>query len=301
MTPSDLSIIIPSYRSQDTLRICLNALTDQSGRVSHEIIVIDSSPDEVVERICQDYAGVVCVRLKNKTLPGIARNIGADNASGETLVFLDADVFLEADALLRVLEYSRQGYKIFGGALDIASGSCVPWGIIEHYYFNHEAHRRRGVCRRKNLSSALLVVDRRLFNEVGGFEDIPRMQDTELTERISCQGTPLYFFPDVRGQQLQTATFTGLCKKVAINGNNLFFIRYSNGITPLKRMFFSIGLPLLTFIKMTRINVRNFVYQGWSGRLIAILLCPAIYFLGLFWMMGFYKALLSKDGMSHAR
>ena len=64
---------------------------------------------------------------------------------------------------------------------------------------------------------------------MGGFADIPRMQDTELTERIrNSSGTQLGFEPSVVGYQIQDSNLKKVLKKIYITGNNIYFLRYQN-------------------------------------------------------------------------
>ena len=301
MRNTQVSVILPSFNSENTLERCLRALFDQSHDVEYEIIVVDSSSGQAVDSICRVFQKVKLVKLKDRVSPGVARNIGTKEAVGQVFVFLDTDVFLSSDAISQIWINYQRGYKIFGGALEVAPGSSVPWGIIEHLFFNHESLPHRPLSLRNNLSSALMVVDRNIFTEAGGFKDIPRMQDTDLTERICRAGQKLHFIPAVKGMQLQDSSFLKLCTKILINGHNLYFIRYSPNITLAKKLIFFIGLPLITFAKITRINFRNIVYQGWPKRFQALLFSPALYLFGVLWMVGFYRALFAGSGISQQR
>ncbi len=301
MNNPHISVIIPSYNSDDVLRLCLKALLGQSGAVSYEILVVDSSPNSDIMKIAQGHDKVKVIKLKERSLPGIARNLGADKARGRVLVFVDADVLLKSDGIAQIWDYYGKGYQIFGGALELAPESHMPCGLIEHYYFNHGSLAKHPLSLRKNLSSALMIIDSKVFKEVGGFKNIPRMQDTELTERMSREGKKLYFIPSVLGHQVHDSACMAVLKKAFISGNNLYFIRYAPRTSFVKKLLFFAGLPLITLAKVTRINARNIAYRDGGGRVWAIALIPVMYFCGLFWMAGFYKALLRNTGISKER
>ena len=161
-----------------------------------------------VDRICDQFSSVRLIKETKRFNPGGGRNIGAEHAVGDYLVFIDADVVLDATALSKIAMYAEQGVKVFGGALELdKQGKVTLTSYIEHYYFNHESQAKRNPTERANLSSALLIVCKSLFKQVNGFKDIPRMQDTELTERLLRMGHTLHFFPSIIGYQVQDSPF----------------------------------------------------------------------------------------------
>ena len=301
MNKIDVSIIIPSYNSENVLENTLQSIQEQKTDNSFETIIVDSSPSDNVENLCKNYPKIQLVKLKEKTLPGTARNIGAEQAQGEILIFCDADVLLNEDTVTKVWKFYSKNNKAFGGALTLAEGSSIPVGLLEHYFYNHESQKERPITERKNLSSALMMVEKKLFIKEGGFKDIPRMQDTEFTERISRNGTILMFTPEVVGRQRQITTWKGLIRKVFLCGNNLYYIRYSDKSSFLQKSIFFIALPIIAFSKMSRINIRNIIYTTPAGRLLTILWTPVMYFLGIIWMSGFYNSMLKNDGISKKR
>ncbi len=92
-----ISVIIPAYNATKTLNECLKAVIDNSYK-AHEIIVVsDGSTDNTVE-IAKELNCKVIDYKKNKGV-SYARNIGAKQAKGEILVFIDSDVKIKLNAL----------------------------------------------------------------------------------------------------------------------------------------------------------------------------------------------------------
>lgn len=85
-----ISVLIPSYNSSATIRWCLHAVTRQQ-RPADEVIVVDSSDDGTPDVIRSDFPVVELIHLPEKTLPGAARNVGVETASGDVIAFTDAD------------------------------------------------------------------------------------------------------------------------------------------------------------------------------------------------------------------
>ncbi|WP_104402830.1 glycosyltransferase family 2 protein [Vibrio penaeicida] len=291
-----LSIIIPSYLSQDNLGRNLSALAKQLDEVDAEVLVVDCSPGIAVDQICAQYPFVRLLKEEKRFHPGGGRNIGAKSANGDYLVFVDADVVLDGQALQDVEKHITDGVKIFGGALDLdKKGAVTLTSYIEHYYFNHESQSSRTPTERANLSSAFMIIEKALFDEVGGFTDISRMEDTELTEKLVRIGHTLHFFPDVIGYQIQDSPFNKVVKKIYITGNNLFFLRYQKEDGGMNKWLLALLLPLMMMVKITRINFRNLKYA--FSPLMLLILCPVMYFCGFTWMLGFYKGIFVSDGI----
>jgi glycosyltransferase involved in cell wall biosynthesis len=294
-----LSIIIPSYNAQQHLAGCLDSIFKQYGDET-EVIVVDCSKHEKVEEICSNYDEVKFIKVKNRFNPGEGRNIGAKSSVGEYLIFIDGDVVLDAFAIRNIIGHIDKGLKIFGAALELnvkANNSFTAH--IEHHYFNHESQSTRKFKDRANLSSAFMVIEKSLFNEFGGFSDIARMQDTELTERIASQGYALRFAPDVIGYQIQDSPLSKVLNKIKITGNNLYNIRYRKNMNSLTVFLICLFLPLIMLAKITRINARNLRYS-FSFKMLFIFV-PFMYICGIYWMLGFYNAIIYKSDIHQGR
>ena len=122
------SIIIPSYRAAQTIGACLTALLGQDLTLPYEIIVVDSSPDETPDLIRRDFPQVQLIHLPHKTGPAKARNIGAQQARGEILAFIDADCIAQPNWLRQLYTLIQQGYDAVGGAIANGNGeTLISW------------------------------------------------------------------------------------------------------------------------------------------------------------------------------
>lgn len=298
----DISVIIPSFNTQDTIATTLEYLSKQKTSTEFEIIVVDCSEHDQVKSIVQQYPKARYEHRTQRFNPGEGRNIGAGLANGELLVFIDADVQLAEQSLHQAWVHMQEGHTIFGGALELNTRvRADSAAYLEHYFFNHESQALRPPCERSNLSSALMCFKRKVFIDAGGFKDIPRMQDTELTERLKKQGHKLHFFPDILAYQTQDAPLSKVLRKIYINGQNLYYIRYKPGITPAKKAMFFCLIPLMSGVKTLRIIGRHLLYQAWPNKLRTLLISPLLALGGIYWMAGFYNALITEKGISKNR
>lgn len=297
----NISIVIPCYNSQDTIPSTLESIAKQKADFPYEVIVVDCSESKAVENICQGFSFVKYHHEEERFNPGIGRNIGAKLATGKLLLFVDSDVVLESSALENAWNYYQEGNKIFGGASELnldANPNIASY--LEHFFFNSESQRGRPACTRSSLSSALMFIEREIFLSEHGFKNIPRMQDTELTERLVKKGCTLMFNPKVIGFQIQDSALGKVLRKILINGKNLYFIRYKEQEMT-KKLFLFLLLPLLSTLKILRIIGRHLLYQNNKNRLITLLLSPLLLFSSWVWMVGMYNSMIFGGDISTKR
>jgi glycosyltransferase involved in cell wall biosynthesis len=102
-----LSIILPVYNVEDYVERCIRSLEDQDiPHSDYEVIVVnDGSPDnsrDVVIRLMKEFDNIILIEQENKGVSR-ARNAGIDRATGEYLLFVDPDDYVEANTFERIL------------------------------------------------------------------------------------------------------------------------------------------------------------------------------------------------------
>lgn len=129
-----VSVVIPSYRDADLLRLCLDALGRQTyppDRV--EIIVVDNAGDDAVRQICRDFGVTYTLELQ----PGVAaaRNHGIAMASHEMLAFTDSDVIPLPEWLERGVRRFRATANcgFVAGAVEIFTRGRPSTSLVEIY------------------------------------------------------------------------------------------------------------------------------------------------------------------------
>src|SRR2546429_2289116 len=88
-----LSVVIPARDAADTLGEQLRALAQQTYRGEWEVIVVVNASIDGTRAIAERAAAVLPLRVVDLMTPGtnVARNAGAMAATGEFLLFVDAD------------------------------------------------------------------------------------------------------------------------------------------------------------------------------------------------------------------
>ena len=111
-----LSIIVPTYNSEKTIRRLLNPLFSTKTDVKYEVIIIDGcSTDKTVE-ICKEYP--VTIYNNPKIHAAAARNIGIAHANGDICAFIDSDC-VPGNRWMEIIEYelSNDDVMAIGGKM----------------------------------------------------------------------------------------------------------------------------------------------------------------------------------------
>lgn len=99
-----ISVIIPCYKQAHLLPKAIESVLVQADETSVEVVVVDDgSPDRVEDAVAPFLSKLRFVKQKNGGL-SCARNAGVAAATGDYLLFLDSDDWLERDAIRRFRE-----------------------------------------------------------------------------------------------------------------------------------------------------------------------------------------------------
>lgn len=101
-----VSIIVPIYRVEQYLNRCINSIINQTYSNLEIILIDDGSPDKC-PFICNEYAQkddrVKVIHKENGGLSD-ARNIGLDISTGEYIVFIDSDDYIELNMIESMID-----------------------------------------------------------------------------------------------------------------------------------------------------------------------------------------------------
>lgn len=110
-----ISVIIPVYNVEKTLKRCVDSVLEQSYTNIEIILVDDGSTDRSIE-ICEQYAENfpnIRVLHQENNGPSEARNNGVKIAKGEYIIFLDSDDWWESDFILKCMKKNQKSENKF--------------------------------------------------------------------------------------------------------------------------------------------------------------------------------------------
>lgn len=168
----DISVVVPIYNGEKTIKETIEALLSQKTEKSYEIIVVDDGSTDDTPNIIKKYP-IMIITQKNAG-PAAARNIGWETASGEIVAFTDSDcvpVLGWIDAISKHFEDTSIGGV--GGVPKMKNvDSIIATYIDEDIRFRHD-RRFRYDPHGKNLEGTgtfSAAFRKELLEQVGGFD-----------------------------------------------------------------------------------------------------------------------------------
>ncbi len=212
------SVVIPCRDHARELARCLRTLVVQSCEGGFEIIVVDAAADPAVAAVVGCHPEVRIVRSPAALLPGAARNLGAENAKGRWLLFIDADCVAEPGWLPAAIAALAQGARLVGGS--VRHGQ--PWhpvAVIDNLMqFSDLAPGRPGGAA-PPLPSCNLAIARDDFLALGGFPDLPAGEDILFYNRAAGRWPgQTRFVPAMRVRHFGRATLRQLWRHQELFG-----------------------------------------------------------------------------------
>ena len=173
-----VTIVIPAL---DEARNLARLLPDLRARwPDAEVVVADGGSADDTAALAARHGGVRCVVAPR----GRARqmNAGARAGGGDALLFLHADTVLP-DGALRAIAGALADPGVVGGRFDVRFDSPRVVMALVAAGMNRRS-RVTGIA----TGDQAIFVRRRVFEAMGGFPDIPLMEDVEFTKRLKRQG-----------------------------------------------------------------------------------------------------------------
>ena len=99
---NNVSVIIPTYNEEKDIGNCLSSLKNQSYKNFEIILVDDGSKDNTLD-VAKKFPKVKMIKGEHRG-PGFSRNLGAKEAKGNILVFIDADMSFEKDYIKNLIK-----------------------------------------------------------------------------------------------------------------------------------------------------------------------------------------------------
>ena len=215
----DLSIIILSFNTKDLTIDCLNAIVAQYkqelDKDEFEIILVDNASSDDTIKTAKNLNLKNLKIIESQENLGFSKgcNLGAKNASGEYLLFLNSDTEIKDQGFVKMVDYLKKNEKvgILGGALKNENGKAQPsagrfYNLLtlfltmiglERLGFLRESPK--GIKRVDWVSGASMMIKKKIFEKIGGFEKELFMyaEDMEFCYRANKKGFATYFYPEV--------------------------------------------------------------------------------------------------------
>lgn len=167
-----VSVIIPTLNEESTIAETISSVREQAHC---EIIIVDGGSDDQT----WEQASGADLRLSSAKGRAVQQNTGAKSSQGEILLFLHSDCRLQPEALTILLQELEANPGIQTGCFHQkidAEGfkyRLLEWGNDLRVRILGWAYGDQGI-----------FVRRELFEQVGGFPELPLMEDLYLMKRL---------------------------------------------------------------------------------------------------------------------
>jgi glycosyltransferase involved in cell wall biosynthesis len=190
-----ISIIIPTYNAERTLDKCLKAIFSSNNKDFEVLVVDDGSKDNSI-RIANLYNCRILKTDKNRGA-SFARNLGAKNANGDILLFIDSDIVIKEDTLNLILD-SLKRYSAVFGIYTPKPGVDKILCLYQNYYAYRSMKDTKEIT--NMFYSYCAAIKKELFFKVGGFNESwtrATFEDVEFGLRLAEKGIKIYLNKEI--------------------------------------------------------------------------------------------------------
>jgi glycosyltransferase involved in cell wall biosynthesis len=209
----NISVIMPVFNGIGFIEKSLPPLVAMLDRKEIlELIVIDDGSLDESAKMAKKIGATLLLSGGRKG-PGAARNIGAKQARGDILWFVDADVVVGADAV-KILKdglVDKEVIAVFGSYDDkpAAQNFLSQYKNMIHHYYHQKANKEAST-----FWAGCGAVRKHNFLAVGGFDTkqfkYPSIEDIELGYRLLANGGRINLLTKLQSSHLKVWRFINL-------------------------------------------------------------------------------------------
>ncbi len=281
-----LSVIVPAHNNAAQLKQSLQALARSTLQPFETIVVDDCSSDDLRPLVAS--FGARYLRTPRNLGPAGARNVAAEHAQGDVLVFVDADVCIAPGGLACIAGDFARDSELAGvfGSYD-EHPSCANFvsqmkNLMHHYV--HQISSEQAT----SFWAGCGALRKSVFLQFGGFDadqfPRPSIEDIELGFRMTQAGHRILLDKQLQGKHLKRWTVRNLlhadifCRAVPwarliLRSGHLprdLNLTYEARISSVL-----VGLLFLSFISLPVIAVFDW-WPGWKALAAVIVLVSAL-------------------------
>lgn len=289
-----ISVVIPAYRGIATITETIKSIVDAVQVLSVEILVIESSNDGTVDLVRREFPEVRLIAVPTQASAGKARNIGAREAKGDFILFVDQDCVVPIDWIPQLLgEFNTSKTGAVGGSVGFRnwsnwSGSAVFF--LEFLY--HFPSRKRSTRNSNFLIGCNLACRKAVFDSVT-FPEQTLAEDFLFSHNLKQADWEVVYKPSVTVLHWNREGWLEFFRYNTKMGNAA--ARYQKAMG--QGLYSSIEkLPLLIFLSPLVVlpRIAFGLLGNWRYLIRFLLLLPVCLLGNWAWGWAFYKQVKSK-------
>lgn len=256
----DVSIIIVNYNTETLILNCLDSIYEKTKGLTFEVFVIDNNSPNKPDILKNDKR-IIFIQSDENLGFGKANNLGAKDAKGKYLFCLNPDTILINNAIKELYDFinTHSECGVCGSNLfhkDMTPGhsyDTLEPGIWQEFIqsrsftykkFNEDFNRTNYPKEVPHVVGASLMISKKLFDEIGGFNKdfFMYLEETYLCYEVRKRGYKIYNIPTSKIIHLEGQSFT-LKKKYedifAIGRKTYLIKRYGKLYFFISNLFYS--------------------------------------------------------------
>lgn len=180
--PIEISVIIPTYNEERYISKCLETILNQTHKSYEVIVVDDGSIDNTVEVIKKFIPEGVQFYQKNRGGPASARNLGAEKAKGDILLFLDHDMYFSKSFIEDLVRPIKEKGVVGTAPIDrYIANKENRWAPLVDLLMGFD---KLDLEEGPNRSNIFRAIKKDIFFSVGGFDSIGYNDDETLKRKL---------------------------------------------------------------------------------------------------------------------
>jgi GT2 family glycosyltransferase len=287
----DWSVVIPAYRGRQWIVDCIRSVERALRGHAAEIVVVESSGDGTAELIRRTFPAVRVLAQKQRVSAGAARNLGAAEARGKLIAFVDQDCIVPNDWIDRLEELlMTPGVGAAGGSIGIRNPRNLSGAAVYFLEFLSHFPSNRAVTKNSNfLLGCNLACHREVLDHIQ-FPDRTLAEDVLFSEAVRQQGWDLMYAPQIEVQHWNREGWTEFLRynekmgRAAAHYHQVRKHRLSRAV---------ISCPAIALCSPLVIvpRVSKGLWGRWKSLLGFLALSPVCVAGNLFWSIGLFREL----------
>ena len=172
MSPTDISVVMPTYNSSRTIARCLESIRAQTVKCK-ELFVVDRQSKDGSKEVALRNGAIVIDNLGNRS---VARNIGAKRATARGILFVDSDMILPRTLLQECAQALQTNQALIIPEVSTGSGFWAECKRLERESYSGNS-----------LLEAARCFDLSQFLALGGYNSkLEAGEDWDLQNRVNA-------------------------------------------------------------------------------------------------------------------
>jgi glycosyltransferase involved in cell wall biosynthesis len=210
-----ISIIVPAYNSERTIKKCIDSLLE-IDYANYEIFIVDDGSVDRTKEILSEYRSRINIIESQHVGPSKCRNIAAKKAKGEFLAFTDSDCIVDKSWLRELIkgftnekvvsvggiQFSPEGESKFGKSVqDFFELTGFLGGYIKKvqsskFKVQSLEEKEKNIYKTKHNPSCNSIYRKDVFLDISGFdENLWPSEDVDLDYRLKKRGFEFRYNP----------------------------------------------------------------------------------------------------------